>query len=455
MLQSVNPATEETIATYPFMDDTEIGKVLTHLNEEQRSWKLKTYEERSKVLVEAADLLRSRTDEYAQIMTFEMGKPLAQGRSELEKCAWVCEYFAENAESFLADETVETDAALSYVTYQPLGTVFAIMPWNFPFWQLFRFAAPALMAGNAVALKHAPTVTGCAMAIEELFADIFGEDENLVRTLRVSEEQASEVIADRSVQAVTFTGSTGGGRAVASQAAKALKKTVLELGGSDPYIVLEDADLEKALGACVTSRFQNSGQSCIAAKRLIVVDEIYDAFKAKLEQRISSLVMGDPEQEETDIGPMAREDLRDELHRQVRESVDAGAILEQGGVLPDRPGWFYPPTLLTGVTEAMPAFREELFGPVAVLIRAEDQDHAVALANNTNYGLGAAIFSEDIERAELIAAELLEAGAVAVNGFVKSDPRLPFGGIKQSGYGRELARQGIREFTNTKTVTIT
>lgn len=450
-MKSVNPATGELIAEYEEMDREEIDRIIDNAGEAQRSWSRESFSGRAKVLETCAELLREDRHVLARLMAEEMGKPLPQGVSEIEKCAWVCEYYAENGAEFLVDEPVETDASRSYVTFKPIGTVLAIMPWNFPFWQLFRFAAPALMAGNAALLKHASNVTGCALKIESILHRA-GLPENLFRTLVAKSDKMDAVISHHGVAAVTLTGSTGAGKAVAKQAGEHLKKSVLELGGSDPYLILHDADLEKAVEACVESRLLNSGQSCIAAKRFIVADEVFDPFCDRFVERMSEKKIGDPFDEGTDVGPMATAELRDELHRQVRDSVGAGAECLLGGEIPDRPGAYYPPTVLSGAEPGMPAWDEELFGPAATLIRAASEEDAIRIANDSDFGLGAAVFSEDVKRAERIAANRLHAGCCFVNAYVKSDPRLPFGGVKQSGYGRELSRYGMREFVNIKTI---
>jgi succinate-semialdehyde dehydrogenase/glutarate-semialdehyde dehydrogenase len=380
-----------------------------------------------------------------------MGKPVREGRVEAEKCAWVCEYYAENAARFLADEPVETDASASFVAFRPLGIVLAVMPWNFPFWQVFRFAAPGLMAGNAGLLKHASNVPGCALAIEEVFREA-GFPEGLFRALLVGSERVEALIEHPLVRAVTLTGSATAGRAVAGAAGRNLKKTVLELGGSDPYVILEDADLEAAVETCVKSRLINSGQSCIAAKRFIVVEPVREAFERGFVERMARAIVGDPMDEGTDVGPQARADLRDDLHRQVEATIALGARCLLGGEVPDREGAWYPPTVLTDVKPASPGYEEELFGPVASIIPVADEAEAIQVANDTSFGLGAAVFTRNVERGRRIAAEELEAGACFVNGLVKSDPRLPFGGIKESGYGRELSAFGIREFVNVKSV---
>jgi succinate-semialdehyde dehydrogenase/glutarate-semialdehyde dehydrogenase len=384
-------------------------------------------------------------------MAAEMGKPLSQGRAEVEKCAWVCEFYAENAERFLSDEVATSDATTSFVAFKPLGVVLAVMPWNFPFWQVFRFAAPALMAGNAGILKHSSNVMGCALAIEDVFRTA-GFPDDLFRTLVIGSARVRQVIEAPQVRAVTLTGSGPAGKAVAAAAGAVLKKSVLELGGSDPYVVLEDADLESTAQICVDSRLINSGQSCIAAKRFIVAEPVRDRFEELYVEMMRAKRMGDPFDEQVDVGPQARRDLRDELHDQVVASIERGARPLLGAAVPPGPGAFYPPTVLTDVGPGMPAYDDELFGPVAAIIGAADEADAIKIANDSVFGLGAAVFTRDAARGERIARDELEAGACFVNGLVKSDPRLPFGGIKESGYGRELAAFGIREFVNIKTV---
>ena len=385
-------------------------------------------------------------------MALEMGKPVAQGEAEVDKCAWVCEYYADHAEAFLAEQPRETDASRSYVRFDPLGPVLAVMPWNFPFWQVFRFAAPALMAGNAGVLKHASNVPRCALAIEEIFREA-GFPRGLFATALVGSSAVAALIADPRIVAVTLTGSDSAGSKIAEQAGRVLKKTVLELGGSDPFIVLADADLAAAARTAADARLVNSGQSCIAAKRFIVVEAVADQFLERFLAELRSRRMGDPLARETQVGPQARGDLRDSLHKQVEESVKRGAKLLLGGEIPAGKGAFYPPTLLTAVDKGMPAFDEETFGPVAAVIRAKDEADAVRLANDSAFGLGASLWTRDRARAERMAKQI-EAGAVFVNALVKSDPRLPFGGIKRSGYGRELSEYGIREFVNIKSVWI-
>ncbi|HKK46063.1 MAG TPA: NAD-dependent succinate-semialdehyde dehydrogenase [Balneolaceae bacterium] len=450
-MKSINPATHEVIKEYELMDDKILDDIVHRAALAQDDWRKNSFDERASILRKVAKILKSNKSDYARLMAREMGKPLPQGESESEKCAWVCNYYADNAEDFLSDEVIESDADKSYVTYNPLGTVLAIMPWNFPFWQLFRFGAPALMAGNAAILKHAPNVTGCALAIEDIMHKA-GIPKDLFRTVIADVDQTQELITHRDIHAVTLTGSTRAGKAVASKAGSVLKKTVLELGGSDPYVILADADIENTAETCVTSRLINSGQSCIAAKRFIVVEDNYDEFLEAVIEKMKAKKIGDPFESVTDIGPMAREDLRDQLHDQVQLSVKRGANCVIGGEIPDNDGAFYPPTVLTDITNVMPAYDQELFGPVATVIKVRDEEEAIEVANDTNYGLGAAIFSEDIDHAEEIAANELQAGCCFINEFVKSDPRLPFGGIKNSGYGRELSHFGIKEFVNIKTV---
>ena len=449
-MQSIDPTTGEVIATYDETSEAEVERALAGAVEAQAGWREADFGERAERLREAGRLLREEAGGLAELMAAEMGKPLAQGRGEAEKCAWVCEHYAAEAAGLLADEVVESDAGRSYVAFRPLGTVLAVMPWNFPLWQVFRFAAPALMAGNAGLLKHASNVSGCALAIEDLLRRA-GLPAGLFRALLVGSDRVGGILEDERVAAVTLTGSTPAGRAVAAKAGELVKKSVLELGGSDPYLVLADAELEATVETCVAARLVNSGQSCIAAKRFVVVEEVLEPFLERFVAAMEAKVMGDP-REDVDLGPQARRDLRDDLHRQVEESVGAGARLLLGGNIPDGPGAFYPPTVLADVVPGMPAWDEELFGPVAAVIAARDERHAVAIANGTSFGLGAAVFSADVERAERIARDELEAGACFVNAFVRSDPRLPFGGIKESGYGRELGAFGIREFVNVKTV---
>ncbi len=450
-IEVVNPTTGEQVRTYDEMSPDDVREVVAAAHKAHLAWRRAPFSERAELIGAAARLLRDRSDEYARLMAIEMGKPVRDGRAEVEKCAWVCDYYAENAESFLAEEPVETGASESFVTHQPLGVVLAVMPWNFPFWQVIRFAAPALMAGNAGVLKHASNVPGSALAIEAVFRDA-GFPENLFRTLLIGSAQVEAVIANGRVQAVTLTGSGPAGRAVGAAAGRALKKSVLELGGSDPYVVLGDAELDHTVETCVTSRLINAGQSCIAAKRFVVIEQLREQFEARFVELMEKKIMGDPLDEATEVGPLARRDLRDELHQQVATSIEKGARCRLGGEIPAGDGAFYPPTVLAGVRKGMPAYDEELFGPVAAIIEVDSEAEAVEVANDSPFGLGAAIFTSDAQKGRQIAAEQLQAGCCFVNDLVRSDPRLPFGGVKESGYGRELSAYGIKEFVNTKTV---
>jgi len=452
-IEVVNPATGKLVHTLPETPPGEIDGIVHHADRAFGAWRGTAFDERARRMRRAAEILRERAGAYARLMAEEMGKPVRDGRAEAKKCAWVCDYYAEHAERFLADEPVETDASASFVVFRPLGVVLAVMPWNFPFWQVFRFAAPGLMAGNAGLLKHASNVPGCALAIEEVFREA-GFPEGLFRALLIGSERVEALIEHPLVRAATLTGSGPAGRAVAAAAGKNLKKTVLELGGSDPYVILEDADIDQAVETCVKSRLINSGQSCIAAKRFVVVEPVREAFERGFVERMARAVVGDPMDEATDVGPQARADLRDDLHRQVEETIALGARLLLGGQVPDREGAWYLPTVLTDVKSASPGYEEELFGPVASIIPVADEAEAIQVANDSSFGLGAAVFTRDVERGRRIAADELEAGACFVNGLVKSDPRLPFGGIKESGYGRELSVFGIREFVNIKSVWI-
>ena len=452
-LESINPSTDKLISTYATMTPQAMSEAIEATHGAFAHWRQTDLSKRSARLKRLAEGLEKGKESYARLMADEMGKPLAQGRSEVEKCAWVCNYYAEHGADFLADESIDTDANHSWVSFRPLGVVLAIMPWNFPFWQVFRFAAPALMAGNAVLLKHAPNVCGCAQAIESLCKEA-GFPESLFTTLQIGTDLVADVIGHPRVMAVTLTGSTKAGQAVAEQAGRMLKKTVLELGGSDPYVVLEDADVTQTVTTCVTSRLLNSGQSCIAAKRFIVVESVCEAFTEQMVEEMKQARMGMPTDEGVTLGPLARKDLRENLHRQVQESIRQGATCRLGGQLPDGPGAFYHPTVLTGVQKGMPAYDEELFGPVAAITEVSNEAEALRVANDSSYGLGAAVFTRDTERGRRIAVEELDAGCCFVNDFVKSDPRLPFGGIKHSGYGRELSYFGIREFVNIKTISV-
>jgi succinate-semialdehyde dehydrogenase/glutarate-semialdehyde dehydrogenase len=446
-IQSINPATGEVLENFQEMSTSEIDEILEAAETTFREWRKRPFVERTKRMRQAAALLRAGKEKYARTMALEMGKPIVQGEAEVEKCAWACDYYAEHAEAFLAEQPRETDASRSYIRFDPLGPVLAIMPWNFPFWQVFRFAAPALMAGNAGILKHASNVPRCALQIEEVFRES-GFPENLFRAVLVGSGKVAGIIADPRIRAATLTGSDSAGSKVAEQAGREIKKTVLELGGSDPFIVLEDADVQKA---AADARLINSGESCIAAKRFIVVEKVATAFLEVFVAEMRSRKMGDSLDRQTQVGPQARHDLRESLHRQVEESVKRGAQLLLGGRMPESLGAFYPPTVLAGVNKGMPAFDEETFGPVAAVIRARDEGDAIRLANDSPFGLGASLWTQGRERAERLVGEI-EAGCVFVNELVKSDPRLPFGGVKRSGYGRELSEYGIREFVNIKSV---
>ena len=451
-IQSVNPATGEILETFTATSPEELERILAKSRAAFLEWRTVPFAARAPRMREAARLLRQGKAELARTMTLEMGKPIVQAEAEVDKCAACCDYYADHAQAFLDEQPRETDASKSYVRFDPLGPVLAVMPWNFPFWQVFRFAVPALMAGNAGILKHASNVSRCALAIAAIFRDA-GFPPGLFATVLLDSQAVAALIADPRIVAVTLTGSERAGSAVAGQAGRLLKKTVLELGGSDPFVVLADADLAAAAKAAADARLVNSGQSCIAAKRFIAVEAVADRFLNLFVDELRSRRVGDPLARDTQVGPQARMDLRDELHRQVEESIKRGAKRLLGGEIPSGKGAFYPPTVLAGVDKGMPAFDEETFGPVAAVVRAKDEDDAVRLANDSPFGLGASLWTQDRGRAEHLAAQI-EAGAIFVNGIVKSDPRLPFGGIKRSGYGRELSEYGIREFVNIKSVWI-
>ncbi|HKL49178.1 MAG TPA: NAD-dependent succinate-semialdehyde dehydrogenase [Desulfuromonadales bacterium] len=449
-LESLNPATGELMEVFEEWSEEKTKATIEAVHEAWESWSRTSFAERSDLMRKAAEVLRQEQDEFARIMAEEMGKPIVAGRGESEKCALVCEYYADNAEKFLADEQINTDAAKSYAAFRPLGTVLAVMPWNFPFWQVFRFAAPALMAGNAGVLKHSSNVPRCALAIEDVFRKA-GFPSDVFRTLMIGSRQVDAVIENPRIRAVTLTGSDIAGRKVASKAGEMLKKAVMELGGSDPFIILDDADLDEAAAVAAKARCINSGQSCIAAKRFIVDDAVYDDFLERFRKNMADLVIGNPLDEGTQIGPQARPDLMEELHGQVKASVEKGARVVLGGEPLEGKGCFYPPTILTDVTPQVPAYYEELFGPVASVIRVKGDAEALEVANATEFGLGGSVWTADSDRGERLAAQIV-AGAVFVNGMVKSDPRLPFGGVKVSGFGRELSHYGIKEFVNIQTV---
>jgi len=451
-ITAVNPATEDVIASFDAFGPEEVEMALAEAHDAFLEWRERPIDERAVPMRALAAILRERSDRYARLATLEMGKPIVEAKAEIEKCAFGAEHFAQNAARYLADEEIRANARRSIVAFQPLGVVLAVMPWNFPFWQVVRFAAPALMAGNAALLKHASNVPQCALAIEEAFRDA-GFPPGLLRTVLVSGAAIEPIIADDRIRAVTLTGSSDTGARIAELAGRALKKTVLELGGSDPFIVLADADIAAAAATAVRARNQNNGQSCIAAKRFIVVDSIAADFERRFAKGVEDLVVGDPIEPKTQIGPLARRDLLDTLERQVDASVRGGARVLTGGERVSGKGYFFRPTVLANVTADMPAFREETFGPVAAVVRVRDADEAVRVANDSAYGLGASIWTRDASVGERLARRI-ESGSVFVNGMVASDPRLPFGGIKRSGYGRELSAYGAREFTNVQTIWI-
>jgi succinate-semialdehyde dehydrogenase / glutarate-semialdehyde dehydrogenase len=451
MIRSVNPATGKVLKDYKSLHKDEVDEYLTQGHRAWMMWRKTDFEQRATFMHMAAERLRAQSHDLAKLMADEMGKPYKEGVSEVEKCAWVCEYYADNAQDFLKDQPIASDASESFVHFEPIGIVLAVMPWNFPFWQVFRFLAPALMAGNAGVLKHASNVPGCALAIERVLLEA-GFPKYLFQTLLIGSELVPHVIEHPLVKAVTLTGSTPAGSAVAATAGRSLKKTVLELGGSDPYIILEDADLKHAAQQCAKSRLINNGQSCIAAKRFIVVEAVFEEFVHLFVHEMQQAIMGDPMDENTTIGPLARHDLRDDVHAQVIDSIANGAIVLLGAQVPNKDGAYYPATVLANVHKGQPAYHEEIFGPVAAVIKVKDEDEAIYVANDTVFGLGAAVFTQNKERGKQIAEKALDAGCCFVNVLVKSDPRLPFGGIKQSGYGRELSPFGIKEFVNAKTV---
>ena len=452
VLKSINPTTEEVVETFQEFEPAQIEQALDQSFSAQRIWRQASFGERAARLQSVARVLRAQKSRLAALATQEMGKTIVEAEAEVEKCAWNCDFYAEHAVEFLADEHVEMGLSDSFVAFEPLGVVLAIMPWNFPFWQVMRFAAPALMAGNGAVLKHASNVPRCALAIEEALRTA-GLPDGLFRTVLVPGGGVEPLIGDSRIAAVTLTGSSEVGERVASAAGRHLKKQVLELGGSDPFIVLADADLDAAVGTAVRARNQNNGQSCIAAKRFIVEEAIADRFAEKFAATVKALHVGDPMQRDTNVGPLARGDLRDTLATQVERSVASGAHALTGGTPMNGTGYFYAPTVLDGVSEDMPAFREETFGPVAAVIRARDADDAVRLANDTEYGLGAALWTGDIDRGKALARGI-EAGNVFINAMVASDPRIPFGGVKRSGYGRELSAYGIKEFVNIQTIVV-
>jgi len=451
-VKSINPATEEVLAVYDEFTAEQVDQALEQVAAAFPVWRRLSFEERGEHMRRAGAYLRQHKDRFARLITLEMGKPITQAEAEIEKCAWNCEFYADNAAQLLADRHVQTNARDSYVAFGPLGVVLAVMPWNFPFWQVIRAAAPALMAGNTAVLKHSSNVPQCALAVEEIFNEV-GFPQGVFRTLLIPSSAVDGVIADDRVRAVTLTGSDVAGTKVAEAAGRSLKKTVLELGGSDPFIVLADADLQAAADVGAFARFQNTGQSCIAAKRFIVQDSVGDGFERRFIEAVAKLKVGDPLERDTQVGPLAREDLLDDLERQVRASVAKGARLVLGGERLNRRGYYFAPTVLSDVTLDMSVMREETFGPVAAVVRVEDAETAVKVANDSQYGLGASLWTRDLEFGQQLARQI-ETGQVFINGMVASDPRLPFGGVKRSGYGRELGEFGILEFTNIQTIWI-
>ncbi|MFH1297560.1 MAG: NAD-dependent succinate-semialdehyde dehydrogenase [Bacteroidota bacterium] len=451
-MKSVNPTTNEILKEYPEHTPGEVVAIIEKTHEAWKNWRYSSFTVRRECMLKAAAVLRSHREEFARLMTLEMGKIIGESLAEVEKCALGCDFYAEHAERFLSDEVIPTDASLSFVAFQPLGVVLAVMPWNFPFWQVFRFAAPALMAGNAGLLKHASNVPGCALAIEEVIREA-GFPEDLFRTLMIPSGFVEPVIEHPFVAATTLTGSEFAGSQVASAAGRQIKKSMLELGGSDAFIVLEDADLDLTVTNAVNARLVNQGQSCIAAKRFIVAKPVLGEFTTRIQAEFLKLQPGDPLDPGTRIGPLARPDLVDDIDRQVRESIHMGATLITGGTRMERPGCYYEPTILTNVSKGMPAYEEETFGPLLAIIPVDSEEDAIAVANDSHFGLGGSVWTQDPVRGERV-ARAVETGAMFVNGMTKSDPRLPFGGIKKSGYGRELGSYGIREFVNIKTIWI-
>lgn len=452
VIRTIDPSNGEQLAEYHPHDREAVERALARAAAAFPAWRDAGFAERAQLIAKVAAKLRERKAELGTLITREMGKPLVEAEAEIEKCATGCDYYEQHAEAILADERVESNATESYVSFNPLGVVLAIMPWNFPFWQVFRFAAPGLMAGNVAVLKHAANVTGCALEIERIFREC-GAPDGVFATIVVAGKDMEWIVSDPRVAAATLTGSEGAGSAVASAAGKQIKKTVLELGGSDAFVVLADADVDAAAATAVKARFQNTGQSCIAAKRFIVETAVYDAFLDAFVRKARELVVGNPLDRATQIGPLARADLRDAIDRQVRDSIANGARLVLGGKAADRPGFFYEPTILADVDPSMVAFREETFGPAAAVIRARDAEHAVELANDSSFGLGGNLWTRDLARGRALARRI-ETGAVFINGMTASDPRLPFGGVKKSGYGRELSHYGIKEFVNIQTIWI-
>ncbi len=447
--KSINPYNDKVLETFPEQSDRQVNAILNKAENASRQWRRTFFANRAEIMTEAADILVKNADQYAKTITLEMGKPISESRAEIKKCAFVCEFYAQNAEKFLTNKTIETDTWESFVRYEPLGCILAIMPWNFPFWQVFRFAASALMAGNVGLLKHAPNVFRCALHAEEIFRQA-GCPDGVFQNLLIHHDRVEKIIENKIVKAVTLTGSEQAGASVAAIAGKNIKKTVLELGGSNAFVVLEDADIDKAVEIGITARMMNTGQSCIAAKRFILVEKVYDEFVSKFIKGVQKLKAGDPLDDNTQVGPLARKDLADQLHKQVRKSVEQGAEIRLGG---NQKNTFYEPTVLTNVTPAMSIFKEETFGPVAPIIKVKNEEEAFKIAEQTKFGLGISLFTRNIEKAQKFIDKVSD-GSFFINDLVKSDPRLPFGGTKYSGYGRELSKDGIMEFVNKKTVCI-
>lgn len=452
-MYSINPYTEQIIDHYHPLTHDQIVQCMEQTQKAFLSWQKTSFSQRSALMLRLANLLTEQVDQYAALISKEMGKLYHEAQQEIKKSAWVCQYYAEHGEAFLSDQNIAGPGTDNIIVYQPIGSVFAVMPWNFPFWQVFRFAIPALMAGNCALLKHAANVCGCALAIEKLFMEA-GFPEHVFTTLLITTKQVASVIAHPAVQAVTLTGSTKAGSNVAGLAGRHLKKTILELGGSDPYIVLADADIKKAAQICAASRLLNAGQSCIAAKRFIIVKTVLPSFLEAFQEQMQHVQMGDPCDRQTSLAPLCSAEARTQLHKQVQRSIRNGARCILGGEIPKQKGYFYPPTILTQVKKGMAAYDEELFGPVAAIIEAEDEEQAIRYANDSAFGLGAALFTADSEHGRYLARHAIAAGMCAINNLVQSDPRMPFGGIKHSGYGRELGVEGIRAFTNVKTITV-
>jgi succinate-semialdehyde dehydrogenase/glutarate-semialdehyde dehydrogenase len=451
-MRSTNPTTGQLIEEYKEHSLNEVSEIIEKVNAEWISWKETSFEYRASLMKNVAQILRSNKETYARLMTSEMGKIIRESMAEIEKCAFACDYFADHAKELLKDEVIQSDASRSLVVFQPIGIILAVMPWNFPFWQVFRFAAPSLMAGNVAVLKHASNVPGCALAIEQIFREA-GFPENLFRTLMIPSSMVKPVIEHPYIAAITLTGSESAGSSVAETAGKNIKKTVLELGGSDAFIILEDADMDKAVQTAVTARMINQGQSCIAAKRFIVVESRIREFEEKIKTSFQDLRIGDPMEMETRVGPLARKDLVDDIDRQVQQSIEMGARLVSGGTRPERKGFYYTPTILADVKKGMPVYDQETFGPVVAIIAVNNEAEAISIANDSEFGLGGSVWTRNLIRGEAVARKI-NTGAIFVNGLTRSDPRLPFGGIKKSGYGRELSDYGIKEFVNIKTIWI-